>query len=154
VKPTALRLVFLLLLPSCIQPVNATKDYTLFAEKTARIGVPMVSWTVGSRYWRFGNDILDIGDTNKYGSGTQLPLHRELLYSGLDGNTVRVAYREYISGYSRGDFRQDLTFNIADSSVTFENLELRVLKADSKSITFIVTAEHSDFAPSISRPAQ
>jgi hypothetical protein len=45
----------------------------------------------------------------------------ELLYQGLDGNTLRIGYREYVDNLARPAFAQELTYptNPSGSSVTF-----------------------------------
>lgn len=132
------------LFQGCSSPVQITKNYILNQEMIAKVGTPIARWTTGSHYWEWDNRIYDSRDPSYIKIGRQLPIIKELIYGGIDGKTIRIAYREYIDGYARGDFKQDLTFNYDEKTISFEDLEIQIIKCDSKSLTYIVLSEHSD----------
>jgi hypothetical protein len=63
----------------------------------------------------------------------------ELLYSGVAAGAVRLTYREYSpNDLSRPATFQDLTYNAADKSVRFKNMQLDIESADNQAIRFRV----------------
>jgi hypothetical protein len=63
----------------------------------------------------------------------------ELLYSGVAAGAVRLTYREYAaSDLTRPASFQDLTYNLADKSVRFKNMQLDIESADNQTIRFRV----------------
>jgi hypothetical protein len=67
----------------------------------------------------------------------------ELWYQGLDGNTLRIGYREYIDNLARPAFAQDLTYPMAPEATTqirFKSVRIDVLSADASEITYRVLA--------------
>jgi hypothetical protein len=63
----------------------------------------------------------------------------ELLYSGIDGDTMRINYREYSpDNLARPAFFQDLTYPAGQSVVRFRDLRLEILSADSQQVRFRV----------------
>jgi hypothetical protein len=65
----------------------------------------------------------------------------ELLYQGLDGNTLRIGYREYTDNLARPAFAQDLTYPMAPETTTqirFKSVRIDVLSADASEITYRV----------------
>jgi hypothetical protein len=65
----------------------------------------------------------------------------ELLYQGLDDNTLRVGYREYIDNLVRPAFAQELTYPIHSDGATeirFKSVRIEVLSADASEITYRV----------------
>ena len=61
----------------------------------------------------------------------------ELLYQGLDGNTLRVGYREYIDNMARPAFAQELTYptSLDATAIRFKSVRVEVLSADASEIT-------------------
>jgi hypothetical protein len=65
----------------------------------------------------------------------------ELLYQGLDGNTLRIGYREYIDNLARPAFAQELSYPMNPGAVTqirFKAVRIEVLSADASEITYRV----------------
>jgi hypothetical protein len=61
------------------------------------------------------------------------------LYSGVAAGAVRLSYREYSpNDLSRPATFQDLTYNAADKSVRFKNMQLDIESADNQAIRFRV----------------
>lgn len=63
----------------------------------------------------------------------------ELVYSGLSGDTIRVAYREYSrEDLARTAFFQDLTYTADNPVIGFRDIEIEVLEATNSGIRFMV----------------
>jgi hypothetical protein len=63
----------------------------------------------------------------------------EIIYSGIDGDTIRLNYREYSDGdMARSAFFQELTYPKSSEVIRFRNLALKVLSADGDRIKFSV----------------
>ena len=63
----------------------------------------------------------------------------KLLYSGKDGETVRMTYREFLDGMQRADYSQDLSYNVAEQdTVSFRSIRMRVHEATGSSVRFEV----------------
>jgi hypothetical protein len=65
----------------------------------------------------------------------------ELLYQGLDGNTLRIGYREYIDNLARPAFAQELTYPMTPEAATqirFKSVRIDVRSADASEITYRV----------------
>jgi hypothetical protein len=63
------------------------------------------------------------------------------LYQGLDGNTLRIGYREYTDNLARPAFAQELTYPMASEATTqirFKSVRMVVLSADASEITYRV----------------
>lgn len=61
---------------------------------------------------------------------------KELIYSGISGKTIEVAYREFRRGYAALAFSQNLKYDLSASKIIrFQNFEIEVLGADNNSIT-------------------
>jgi hypothetical protein len=65
----------------------------------------------------------------------------ELVYSGIDGNTLRIGYREYADNLARPAFAQDLTYPIHSTGPTmirFQAVQIEVIEANASEITYRV----------------
>lgn len=63
----------------------------------------------------------------------------ELVYSGKDGNNIKVAYREYKDDMARPAFFQDLTYNLKESDIIrYKNYKIKVHKATNEEISYTV----------------
>ena len=141
-----LALVFIIII-SCAVNIKTTKNYIVGVENEARIGVPIATWTIGSNWWRWMNNSpikAEPGSPNAL--GTELPMTKSLIFVGYDNDnrTIRVTYREFIEGLARQAFTKDLTYNLDDKLIVFENFEAKIVSVDSKSLKYIVLKEHSD----------
>ncbi|RSZ59997.1 hypothetical protein HF313_14875 [Massilia atriviolacea] len=69
------------------------------------------------------------------------PFHVEVLYQGVSKGEVKIAYREFMNNRTRPAFNQDLSYELLAYGPTktgFKGMRLRVLKADSEGIEYIV----------------
>jgi len=63
----------------------------------------------------------------------------ELIYSGKDGNNIKVSYREYKDDMARPAFFQDLTYNLKESDIIrYKNYKIKVHKATNEEISYTV----------------
>jgi hypothetical protein len=143
-KTYGLLVLTMLILVSCAA-VKPTTNYTLGMEKEARIGTALAEWTVGSNWWRWMNNPPHKSPPGT-AMGTQLPMTKSLIFVGFDNDnsTIRITYREFIDGIARAAFTQDLTFNVSDKTIVYENFEATIVSVDSKSLKYVVIQEHSD----------
>ena len=75
----------------------------------------------------------------------------ELLYSGIDGNSLRMVYHEYSpDNLVRPAFVQELTYPVFQSELTFRNLKLEILSSDSQQVWFMVVDDRGASAASTS----
>jgi len=66
----------------------------------------------------------------------------ELVYSGRDGSTIRILYREYFDGLARAAFTQELTYDLSESdTITFKSLVIEVVEANNSSIKCRVNSD-------------
>jgi hypothetical protein len=120
-------LVVLLSLAGC----NNAKLYQMNVQQHATVGSPIMAWEQGFAMQK---------------------TRKELVYNGVDGQTLNIAYREYSGdGHTHGRllarpaFSQDLKYNIdGPSIVTFRDVTIQVLAADSSGISFVVVAEPAE----------
>lgn len=64
---------------------------------------------------------------------------KELIYGGMSGETIRVAYRESAGKRSALAFQQDLAYDLSQSrTIRFRDMEIEVREATSNHIRFIV----------------
>lgn len=71
--------------------------------------------------------------------GAGAGFRKELLYQGVQGDTVRLSYREYANDMARPAFQQDLTYNIeapGPTKVTFKGVRLEIAGADNNGIRY------------------
>jgi hypothetical protein len=63
----------------------------------------------------------------------------ELIYSGREGDVIRIVYREYTGDFIRPAFAQELRYDLGESRIIrFRSLEIEILEADNSEITFRV----------------
>lgn len=103
-------------------------EYVNDKQLVATVGSPMVEWEDG---YKMG--------VQKHGS------KMELVYSGKDGQTLRLSYREYAFGdygviLARPAFTQDLTYDLSTSpEIAFKNLRMVVNSASNNEINYKIT---------------
>jgi len=108
---------------------------TTFYNKSYQVGIP-IEVTVGSTMiaWEI--------ETKDEAHRVVSSFTRELLYSGIDDNTVHISYREFADAYARPAFQQDLIYDISKSkTITFRDVILEVESVDQARIAFTVIAE-------------
>lgn len=117
-------------------------DFAPGQEKQAQVGSPMVTW---ADYERDGNG----AELNRF--------EQTLTYSGKQGSTVRISYREssqvpqpfMATMVARPAYTQDLTYDLAESDViAFRDNKLKVIEANGSGIRFIVLESPSYAAKS------
>ena len=66
----------------------------------------------------------------------------ELVYQGIDDDTVRIAYREYNENLVRPAFHQDLTYTLDedDTQVSFKSVRLVIHSASNNNVEYTVTS--------------
>jgi hypothetical protein len=63
----------------------------------------------------------------------------QLIYSGLDGNTIRATYREFSGDFIRSSFSQELQYNLAqDSTIAYKTIKIDVLQATNSQLRYRV----------------
>jgi hypothetical protein len=63
-------------------------------------------------------------------------VRRELIYSGVAGNTVEISYREFRGGYAAPAFYQSVKYDLAEShTVKFQNFQIEILSATNQGIS-------------------
>jgi hypothetical protein len=64
----------------------------------------------------------------------------ELIYQGIDGDTVRIAYREYTENLARPAFSQDLSYTLEEplTDIRFRDVQLTIHEANNNQITYIL----------------
>ena len=120
------------------------KSYHLHQQRTVNIGDVFLAdqdGTVETRKEWVG--ILNAPDgwrVNKVYSKDWI--RKELIYSGRNGNTVEVSYREFRGGYAAPAFYQNLKYDLDQSKVIrFQKFTVEVLAATNESITYKVTGD-------------
>jgi hypothetical protein len=65
----------------------------------------------------------------------------EILYQGVSKGEVKIAYREFVNNMARPSFNQDVSYELSPGGtalIGFKGMRMRVLKADSQSIQYIL----------------
>ena len=64
-------------------------------------------------------------------------MRRELIYSGVSGNTIEISYREYRGGYAAPAFYQSVKYDLSESrTVRFQNFQIEILSATNQGISW------------------
>lgn len=59
-----------------------------------------------------------------------------LYYSGTDGNSIKLSYKEFIDDFTRPVFTQELTYDKTQNKIRYKNIQIEVLKADNDAIEY------------------
>ena len=63
-------------------------------------------------------------------------VRKELIYSGVSGNTIEISYREYRGGLAAPAFYQSVKYDLAESHIiTFQNFQIEILNASNQGIS-------------------
>lgn len=66
-------------------------------------------------------------------------INQELIYSGISGGVIRLAYREYSKeDLARPAFYQDLTYDLSSEFIRFRNIRIQVHSATNENISYTV----------------
>lgn len=124
-----LAVVLMLCLVGCAPTI--IHEYTMDRPMEATVGSKMMAWGV----------IAAGGSTNIFSKGG---VRKELLYSGITENTIKISYREFYvdeisSTLARPAFTQDLTYDLDQTrDITFQEIQLNVISADGSKIVYKV----------------
>lgn len=71
--------------------------------------------------------------------GQEGAFRAQMIYSGLAGNTIRAAYREFTGDFIRPAFTQELQYNLAqDSTIAYKSIKIQVLEATNSQLRYKV----------------
>lgn len=63
----------------------------------------------------------------------------KIIYNGLDGDNLKLTYREYMNDIARPAFFYELSYNLKSSNIIrYKNMKIKVLKATNELIQYIV----------------
>lgn len=99
---------------------NGSYDHMLYAGQKARLGGELEAPA-----WILSNA----------SNGTK----KELIYQGVDGETLRLRYREFVRDIVRPSYDQTVEYNLAESNeITFRGLSFTVVEANNQYIVYVV----------------
>ena len=71
--------------------------------------------------------------------GQEGAFRAQMIYSGLTGNTVRTAYREFTGDFIRPAFTQELQYNLSqDSTIAYKSIKIQILEASNSQLRYRV----------------
>lgn len=81
--------------------------------------------------------LFELCDTNFLpGKGS---FKEELLYSGRDGDNIKLSYREYSNDFARPAFYQEPTYNLNEGkTITFRNMKIEIIEANNETIKYVI----------------
>ncbi len=134
---------------SLVSAISGGKQ--VYCQPPRRDGAPCLKDTTGDGYFDRGYTMNAFGmivngrkiDNVHYrvaDQNIQDGFKYELLYQGLDGDVVRIAYREYTDNLARPAFSQDLSYTIDGSftDIRFKDVALTIHEANNNEITYVV----------------
>ncbi len=63
----------------------------------------------------------------------------QIVYSGIDGNTLHAVYREFVGDFARPAFSQNLQYNLQESSeIAFRSVVIEVVEATNSRLRYRV----------------
>ena len=68
---------------------------------------------------------------------------QDLLYQGIDGDTIKISYREFSGSLARPAFQQDLTYTLqpeGETEIAFKGARITVHEASNTTIRFAVVS--------------
>ncbi|HUP25547.1 MAG TPA: hypothetical protein VNB06_21725 [Thermoanaerobaculia bacterium] len=80
-------------------------------------------------------------------TGSHGGFRKELIYQGVSGNVIRLAYREYAENMARPAYQQDVTYNLEPGQVTevrFQGALLEIFDANNNEIDYRVVKGFDD----------
>jgi hypothetical protein len=82
--------------------------------------------------------------------GQEAAYRAQMIYSGLTGNTIRAAFREFTGDFIRPAFTQELQYNLSqDSTIAYKSIKIQVLEASNSQLRYRV--KDDDGLPWLSR---
>lgn len=71
--------------------------------------------------------------------GQERAFRAQLIYSGLDSETLRATYREFAGDFIRPASSQELQYDISeDSTIAYKTIRIRVLEATNSQVRYVV----------------
>jgi hypothetical protein len=134
--------------PGPVATDRTERNYTIGVEVQATVGSPFITSERIQQHWYRTN-------AGAWFSERQIDRH-ELLYSGRDGKTPLVTYREYsatdsygaqapVNLLARPAFSQELRYDLAASdAIVFREYRIRVAEATNESIRVVVVADGTE----------
>lgn len=102
-------------------------DYVLSQTKETAVGSPM---------FFFERGLISKGMMS---DKVQDSFKEELIYSGIDGTTIQITFREFRQDMIRQGFTQYLKYDLTNSdTIQFKDFKIKVLQANNSSIRFTV----------------
>lgn len=86
-------------------------------------------------------DISPVQFRRRYLDDTSSGKKLELIYQGVSGSSIQIAYREYINDLARPAFSQIATYNLdpgGTTAIQFKGVKISVLEANNNVIRYIV----------------
>ena len=66
---------------------------------------------------------------------------KELIYQGMDGNTLRLRYREFFRDIVRPSYDQTVEYNLDNSKeISFRGLSISVIEADNQYLIYSINS--------------
>jgi hypothetical protein len=63
----------------------------------------------------------------------------QIIYSGIDGNTIRAVYREFVNDFARPAFNQELQYDLRESrTIAYKSMRIEVIRAGNAEIEYRV----------------
>ena len=71
--------------------------------------------------------------------GQEGAFRAQMIYTGLAGNTIRAAYREFAGDFIRPAFAQELQYNLSpDSTIAYKSIKIQILEATNSQLRYRV----------------
>lgn len=139
----------------CVNP----RSYKLGEEITTPVGSALVqSGCFAYRYDPRGITRSIFGRVSEMDEYAQPRIDQEILYSGRQGDTLHVTYREYTyDGYARAPFFQQLYYDMGKSdAIVFQDWVIKVIDSSNERIKFKVVKEpiRPEIDPPVTKSAQ
>jgi hypothetical protein len=82
-------------------------------------------------------------------------LRKELIYSGVVGNTIEISYREFRGGMAAPAFFQNARYDLTESrTIRFQNFQIEVASASNQGFVGKLLSDNPGFTPPASPSAQ
>lgn len=110
---------------------DKSEDYTVWFDVngTVKKADSPVSEMIGKKLFNIDNQI----------TITDKTVSKEIVYSGITGNTIHFIFRKYVGTMIKWPFTIPLSFDLSKShTITVEHYHFRVLKAGNDGIEYIV----------------
>jgi hypothetical protein len=137
----------LLALSGCATQVLSSvssKGYTVGQRLSAPVGGVFLVAQTGtvSRVKRWVGIAVAPGGWQEETVVSQGYLRKELVYGGVSGSTVEIAYREFRNGFAAPAFSQNVRYDITTSrDISFQNFRIRIDSASNDGIQAVLLSD-------------